>query len=1696
MTWQMLYSRKPLRRNLNNFKVSKLPRAWKPRIESLEERSLPSSVPTFGGNSQHTSLYAGPSQDLNQVIWKTPVDLNPQYSGGDLEIHYGAPLVTAANTVLVPVKTGATDGFEIEAFNGTDGGAAGVGGIGNPIYTLSTDYLLPPHNWTPSYAPALASDGAGGTRLYYAGAGGSVWYIANPDSSTPAAPVREVFYTTLSDYNANASANNNYNSQIFIDTPITADTHGDIFFGFRFDGTQAGNTPAQSGYARIDPSGNGSFILASAAANGDTRISQDQHNSAPALSSDETTLYAVVKWKGTGLLTNSGLFTNYGYLVAIDATTMTFKHAVFLEDPRNASAASIVDDGTASPLVAPDGTVLIGVFEGRDPTTGDVVSNGERGWMLHFSADLSTEYAPGSFGWDNTNAIVPASMVPSYHGTSSYLLFSKYNNYASPGAPAAEGWGDGVNKIAILDPSSSEPNPHPTFVRGPLVMREVLTIAGPTPDPAHMDASTSPNAVREWCINTAAVDLATDSVIAPSEDGNVYRWNLANDSLSEMINVGSGIGEAYVPTVINPNNGQILTINNATLFAIGNVSGVGIGLTSSKPDNDSVVIGQTLTFTAAITDVNNTGFTPTGTVTFKDAFANGTTPPSATTLASSVVLDANGEATYTTSSLAAGAHFISIDYSGDGHFASGSIGLVQTVHASATTTSITSSPSHQLYGRSVGFVVTVTPTTAQSSPPTGMVRFLDGTTVLAQMTRDPSGTAAFDTSSLSLGRHTITADYHSDPIYASSQGADSANPIIINANTTTALTASDVSPVFGETVTYTAIISPQGAPGVPADGTVTFKVDGGTGITASVVNGVATQIVLWNGPLGSHTVDATYNGDDSAASYNGSAATQLGVSVGKANTATAISASDTAPVVGATVTYTATIAAASPGSGAPADGTVTFLLNGVQQPASSVSGGVAVITRAWATTGSGHMVKATYNGDSSAGDFNGSTSGTTTVAVGQASTTTTLTSSDPAPVVGEVLTFTAKIKVSSPGSGSPTGTVQFSLNGAAPVTQPVHGGQATDTTSGLSAGNDTITATYSGDSSFATSNSSVVLKTKDHAKTSLSVSPSPPHYFGNALTFDAMVTPTGGVGTPTGSVTFKDGATSIGSATLDGSGHATFSTSPLNAGTHSISASYPGDASFVGSTSGSQTINVSRAVSKTAVSVSPASTVYGEAFFATATVTATAGFGTGSPTAGTVVFTDTITTNAGVITTSAFAAPHAIVISVQPLPGSLASGRVLSFNGVNVTLTAAAAAGVRSISVSDIGDMDIPSGTTTGPMPIFLLGGQSTLTIGAVQINGSGKAVLHASLSASTPAVLPGAITQFSSSGQPVGVAPVNNVIKAQYVNGGLSGPSDSNFTASTLSAGVGESIGKAATSTVITATTPANTPSAPQFGKTVTITARVRTLGGTAMPAIGSVTFNDSYTTNNVTTNTVLGTVMLASLQDVVSITSSGTTATATLSGLLLSTTVTIAGASPSGYNGTFVVTPTGLNTFTYTVSGTVATPAAGAITAAMDGITDVFATLATSTLARAAHTLTVVYNGDTTPPSSLPGSLPFRGQWAPSTSAGYGLVVKQPTLTATLVTDPPSSRLYGGPVVMTINVTEKPSASRGLSGGSGTAGTTNSGTHNPSLNGGLSTTGVDGFFTSSIGSSSSTPRTLVGSQRKTDSREDWLGDLFQGFS
>jgi len=488
---------------------------------SVHAQSIRVPWSDYAHDGQHSALSPTASQPLHRILWQTSVDLSvPTNNTGELLIHYGSPLITRSNTVIVPVKTTSVGGFRMEAHAGTNGVLK---------WMQSTDYILPPHNWAPSFSGTLTPK----NRLYFPGGGGTVYYCDAPDTNGQPVFGQIAFYG-LTNYNANTNA---YLGNVFINTPITSDRYGNIFFGFQVTGSTPLNLT--SGVARIDYSGTGTWIFASAASS-NAAIVKVAQNCAPALGNDHKTLYIAVN--------NSDPyadFYNYGYLVALDSRTLAPIARVRLKDVLvPANDAAVPDDGTASPTVGPDGDVYYGVLEG---SPGE---NHYRGWLLHFNGALTQTKIPGAFGWDDTASILPSSMVPSYHGASSYLLMTKYNNYADAG-------GNGSNKIAVLDPMNTEIDP----ISGTNVMNEVLTILGPTPN-------TGLPGVREWCINTAAVDPATKSILANNEDGNLYRWDLTSNSLSQTATLTSGLGEAYTPTLIGV-DGTVYAINNAILFAVG-----------------------------------------------------------------------------------------------------------------------------------------------------------------------------------------------------------------------------------------------------------------------------------------------------------------------------------------------------------------------------------------------------------------------------------------------------------------------------------------------------------------------------------------------------------------------------------------------------------------------------------------------------------------------------------------------------------------------------------------------------------------------------------------------------------------------------------------------------------------------------------------------------------------------------------------------------------------------------------------------------------------------------------------------------------------------------------------------------------------------------------------------------------------------
>jgi hypothetical protein len=279
--------------------------------------------------------------------------------------------------------------------------------------------------------------------------------------------------------------------------------------------------------------------------------------------------------------------------------------------------------------------------------------------------------------------------------------------------------------------------------------------------------------------------------------------------------------------------------NKSTAFTIESPTSTSV-FASVNPST----YGKAVTFTATV--IQSFGGTATGTVTFKDGAA---------TIGTSAL--SGGTAVLNISTLAAGAHSITAVYGGSGNdVASTSAALAHTVTKAASSTAVTSSVNPSSFGQSVTFKATVKSST--SGTPAGTVTFKDGATILSTVTLS-GGVATLNIGDLSVGNHTITADYAGNVDFLSSASA-TLTQTVKKANTTTKLTSSLNPSTKGKSVTFTATITPafSGAPG----GNVTFK-DGATTLGTAAVNTTTKQAVFKTAALSvaTHSITAVYRGN-------------------------------------------------------------------------------------------------------------------------------------------------------------------------------------------------------------------------------------------------------------------------------------------------------------------------------------------------------------------------------------------------------------------------------------------------------------------------------------------------------------------------------------------------------------------------------------------------------------------------------------------------------------------------------------------------------------------------------------------------------------------------------------------------------------------------------------------------------------------
>jgi len=325
-----------------------------------------------------------------------------------------------------------------------------------------------------------------------------------------------------------------------------------------------------------------------------------------------------------------------------------------------------------------------------------------------------------------------------------------------------------------------------------------------------------------------------------------------------------------------------------------------------------------------------------------------------------------------------------------------------------------------------------------------------------------------------------------------------------------------------------------------------YQVDGGALLAYSAPFTISTT--------GPHTV--VFHSKDVAGNVENNKSASFTI---KAPTATSVVSSLNPSKFGNAVTFTATVA---PTFGGVPAGTVTFKNGSTTLGTAVLAGGHATYTNSALGAGT-HSITAVYAGN---GNDLASTSAALTQTVNKAATSALLTSSANPSSFGQSVTF--KVTVKSSTTGVPGGSVTFKDGATNLSTVALSAGSATFNTGALGIGTHAITAVYSGNANFVASTSAKLTQTVNKAKTTTKLASSlNPSTKGTAVTFTATITPAFS-GAPGGVVTFKDGTTTLGTASVNTTTkQAVFKTASLAAGTHSITAAYGGNGNFNASTS-------------------------------------------------------------------------------------------------------------------------------------------------------------------------------------------------------------------------------------------------------------------------------------------------------------------------------------------------------------------------------------------------------------------------------------------------------------------------------------------------------------------------------------------------
>jgi hypothetical protein len=223
-----------------------------------------------------------------------------------------------------------------------------------------------------------------------------------------------------------------------------------------------------------------------------------------------------------------------GVLIRIDDTNRGCRTgaAIGIDPATNDQPAGRVRDaGTSSPVVLPDGNLLVGVSTGY---------NFSRGHLLKFSAQGSV-LATYDFGWDITPAV--------YEHDGTYSIVIKDNHYSNPDGIASY-------EVASLNADLEE--------EWSFLATNTQSCAR-QPGGEIVCVDDHPQGF-EWCVNQPALDVDGTAYLN-GEDGVLYAFDRSGNVVGQVF-LDTALGAAYTPLSLGP-DGIVYTQNNGVLFAVG-----------------------------------------------------------------------------------------------------------------------------------------------------------------------------------------------------------------------------------------------------------------------------------------------------------------------------------------------------------------------------------------------------------------------------------------------------------------------------------------------------------------------------------------------------------------------------------------------------------------------------------------------------------------------------------------------------------------------------------------------------------------------------------------------------------------------------------------------------------------------------------------------------------------------------------------------------------------------------------------------------------------------------------------------------------------------------------------------------------------------------------------------------------------------